>query len=319
MTIHQIRILLAVAKYTSITKASQALHISEPAVHQQLKALHSNFGRTFYRKQGRGIVLTPDGEAFCKRAAAVIERFEELEEHFSGKINERGTKSLSIGGSHLFSISVLSPLIAQFKQTQPEVDVTLRIKSSSVIESAILKSKIDIALITNSSYSTRLTVEPFRREHVVVIVSARHRWAKKRRLTLAEFATGFMILRDRKETNGWKILDEAERKGFQLKVLMKCDSVQSVKDAVMRGLGCGVVYRYHVVHEIKRGELKVVKIQGLSNLERESSIVYKAGIPLSKPAQAFLNLLRHSSRIQSEVSHQHPRLHVLAGYQAHVG
>ena len=67
MTLHQLKVFLAVSRHSSITKASQELHISEPSVHQQVKSLQMNFSRNLYHKVGRVIEITSDGRAFfCK-------------------------------------------------------------------------------------------------------------------------------------------------------------------------------------------------------------------------------------------------------------
>jgi DNA-binding transcriptional LysR family regulator len=86
-------------------------------------------------------------------------------------------------------------------------------------------------------------------------------------------------------------MGELEQHGFELNVLMKCDSAQGVKVAVAQGLGVGLLYRSHVEQEIRTGELKVLTVAGLKT-HVQSSIIYKAERPISSAAHEFLKLLR---------------------------
>src|ERR1044071_5035562 len=128
---------------------------------------------------------------------------------------------------------------------------------------------------------------------MVVIVSKQHALSKKRKLTMAELAQAPLIVRTRRNSSSKQILGEVERHGFELNVLMKCDSAQGVKVAVARGLGVGLLYRSHVEQEIRRGELKVLSVPGLKT-HIQSFIIYKAERPISSAAHEFLELLRQS-------------------------
>ena len=102
MTLHQLKVFLAIAKHSSITKASQELHISEPSVHQQIKSLQMNFPRSLYRKVGRVIEITSAGRAFSAKASEIVQKAEELERKFARPAgNSPG--HLAVGGSHVLS------------------------------------------------------------------------------------------------------------------------------------------------------------------------------------------------------------------------
>jgi DNA-binding transcriptional LysR family regulator len=118
---------------------------------------------------------------------------------------------------------------------------------------------------------------------------------------MAELAQAPLIVRTRRNSSSRQILGEIEQHGFELNVLMKCDSAQGVKVAVARGLGVGLLYRSHVEQEIRRGELKVLNVPGLK-MHIQSFIIYKAERLISSAAHEFLQLLR-----QSRERNQHGR------------
>jgi LysR family transcriptional regulator, low CO2-responsive transcriptional regulator len=293
MTLHQLKVFLAIARHSSITKASQELHISEPSVHQQVKSLQMNFSRSLYQKVGRVIEITSDGKAFSAKATEILRKAEELERQFGQTLAANCPGHLAVGGSHVLSASVLAPVVATFKTRNPDVEIEFRTKSGPFIERLVLSEKIDVGLVVNVSSPSLLIVEPFGYQEMVVIVSKQYALSKKRKLTMAELAQAPLIVRTRRNSTSKQILADVEQHGFELNVLMKCDSAQGVKVAVAKGLGVGLLYRKHVEQEIRRGELKVLNVPGLK-MHIQSFIIYKAGKPLSPAAQAFLELLRQS-------------------------
>ena len=98
---------------------------------------------------------------------------------------------------------------------------------------------------------------------------------------MAELAQASLIVRTRRKSSPSKqILAELEQHGFEFNVLMKCDSAQGVKVAVAKGLGVGLLYRSHVEQEVRRGELKVLNVPGLTK-RIQSFIIYKAEKPIA--------------------------------------
>jgi LysR family transcriptional regulator, low CO2-responsive transcriptional regulator len=293
MTLHQLRVFLAVARHSSITKASHELHISEPSVHQQVKSLQMNFSRSLYHKVGRGIEITSDGRAFSTKASEILRKADELERHFGQTLTARRPRNLAVGGSHVLSASILAPIVATFESRHSDVQVEFKTKSSQFVERLVWADKIDLGLVTNATPSSLLIMEPFRYEEMVAIISRRHALSRKRQLTMAELAQVPLIIRTRRKSSSNQILEEIEQHGLELNVVMKCDSAQAVKVAVTRGLGIGFLYRSHVEQEIRTGELKVLNVTGLRK-HVQSFIIYKAGRPLSPAAQECLELLRRS-------------------------
>jgi DNA-binding transcriptional LysR family regulator len=293
MTLHQLKVFLAVANHSSITKASQELHISEPSVYQQVKLLQNNFGRCFYRRVGRGIELTTEGRAFFTQASEVLRKADELERQFTTGSVLTEKECIVVGGSHVLSASILVNLLVTFKSRRPDVQVHFRTKSSPFIERLVANDKVDLGLITNATSNSQLIVEPFRQEEMVVIVSRQHPLARQHSLTLRELARGPLIIRGRNKSSSQQILDDVRQQGFQLNIFMKCDSAQGVKVAVARGLGLGLLYRSHIEQEIKTGELKIIQVPDLKKYI-QSFIIYKAGKTLLPATQELLELLRQS-------------------------
>ncbi len=293
MTLNQLKVFEAVASYVSITRASQALRISEPSVFQQVKLLEECIGTKLYRKVGRCIELTQDGRDVQTDIRSLLSIASKLEHRFRPNADSTSGR-LVVGGSHAPSSIFLPSIIAAFKRHHPRVQVTLRTKTSSSIEKLILGSEVDIALITNPSHSPLLVANSYRTEDFVAFISVNHTFAKKSQLTLSDLENCPMIIKKHDESKGGSYARQMEAKGFQSNVLMECESAEAIKTAVMNGMGLGFLYRDHVKSEIKRGELKVVRIPALQKPTATSYIVYRKDHALSAEAQDFLDLLERA-------------------------
>lgn len=290
MTLHQLRIFDSVARHLNFTKAARELRIAQPAVYLQIKSLEDSCGVKLYRKIGRQIVLTIEGEKFRDELGQILPRLTELESGAGRTVDAHG--SLAIGGSHLLSAAVLAPALAVFKKTHPNVRILLRTKTGPVIERLVLNGEIDFGLITQPQPSGDLVLEPFRLEKMVTIVCPTHPLAQKAELSIIEFAQAPLIIRERYKSASRQLLDQVESQGFSLNILMRCDTANAVKYAVMSGLGLGLIYRDHVQNEIKTNRLKVIKVHGLKETSVQSFIVYKPAPSHTPIAGEFLELLR---------------------------
>ena len=103
--------------HLSITRASEALRISEPSVFQQVKSLEEWFGAKLYRKVGRAIELTREGRAIQSDIKEVVLKLEQLGSRFKPLKSGAAVAPLIIGGSHCPSASFLPAAIAAFKKS----------------------------------------------------------------------------------------------------------------------------------------------------------------------------------------------------------
>jgi DNA-binding transcriptional LysR family regulator len=292
LTHHQLRIFSSVAKHLNVTKASFELHLSQPSISQQLKLLQQEYGVKLYKKNGLGIELTPEGRVFLKDIEPILAEVERLKKKFSNQ-NGHGAGSFSVGGSFSPSINSLPMLLAVFKKSHPQVRLSLQTGTSYGVEQMVLKDEVEIGVITNPSYSPSLFFEPCWRANLTAVVSARHPLAKKGKLTLAELAAAPLIIKKGKpvESRAELVLKDLKKRGFQPNVVMECESLEAVKAAVKAGVGAGLLFGDVVEQEVRKGELKILKIKDLK-VDISCFVIYKKEKPLSSHAKEFLVLLR---------------------------
>jgi DNA-binding transcriptional LysR family regulator len=294
MTLNQLMAFVAAAKHGNITEASKELHITQPAISRQLRQLEEKSGLKLYKRVGNGIELTTDGQRFLADAQGVLSQMERIHRKwFSRSTTDTEPQSLTVGGSHGPSAIFLPCILALFKQSHPRVLLNLRTDYSRLMEELVLKSEVEIALVTALSHFPQLVIEPFRKEKIAIFVSAKHPLAKNATLTPSQLAAAPLILREGKGGRGglYKVLQQVERDGGKPNIVMRCESAEAVQTQVRLGIGLGILYKDLIEAELRDGEFKLIRVPKL-DLDSDSFVVYRKDRPLSETAMDFLFLLR---------------------------
>jgi DNA-binding transcriptional LysR family regulator len=297
MTLHQLRILAAVARHLSITKASEELSMSQPAVSHQLKLLEEEFETSFYVSSNLGVQLTREGEAFLRKTAPILAQVGDVERSFRSRQKHRAQR-LVVGGNHTLSLTVLPESLMAFRQTHPWVTCQLETSDSATMERRILNGEVEIAVITHPSYSQQVTLEPFRRHEMTAFVPAASS-LDSRSVTLEDVARLPLVVR-----RGGTTVTELLRRGLKLNIAAQCEASEGVKAAVKGGLGVGLLNRDSIERDLANGDLKEICVPGLREIEVQSFIIYDKRKSLSGVAQDFRKLLLENRSRKIEAPRQ---------------
>jgi len=291
MTLHQLRIFECVVRHRNITKASAALHISQPSVSQQLRFLEEECGRRFLIRDNQGVKLTSEGEEFLSSIQPLLAQVDDIEKRFknSPKINE--SAPLIVGGSHNLSVHVLPKLLMTLKERHPSVQFTLETDRSPVIEERLLAGELEIALITNPSHRAEIVYEPYEEIDVVAFCLPTNPLGGKK-LTLKELVECPLVMRSGGRTD--RILMNL---GYKVNVALRCEVSSAVKAAVRLGMGVGLLYRNAVASRVARGNLRLINVPELKELGFNSFTIYDKRKALAPMAREFLQILREKRKL----------------------
>jgi DNA-binding transcriptional LysR family regulator len=302
MTLHQLKIFIAVAKYLNFRKAAEELHISQPSVFVQFKNLEQEYKLQLYTKKGRAIELTHNGELFFRYAKTLLSQVAEFEQRFKDNGKTRKLPILRIGGSYGPSTSFLPRLLAAFRADHPNIHVSLRTRNSRTIEEMVLNSDIDLGVVVQPPSSLLIQYEQCQTERIVAFASPKY--FKSKCLTLAQLAMTPLVF----STDGapHEELDSIpnifRRHKLTPNVVMHCDSPEAAKASVKMGTGVGILNREVLEPELGRGDLKTIKVPGLDETSH-SFIIYHKNSSLSAQGVVFLNMLRkaNNSALESNI------------------
>jgi LysR family transcriptional regulator, low CO2-responsive transcriptional regulator len=289
VTLHQLRIFESVARHLNVTRASQELHMSQPAVSQQIKLLEQQCETRFVVRIGQGVELTERGRAFLYAIRPIVAQVAEVESTFTFKPNEKKKASfLRVGGSRNHSVTVLPEILRAFQQDHPWVRFALETNDSRTMEQRVLSAAVEIALINHTSSSEQIVYEPYKQMGIVAFALASSPFIGNK-ITLDELFQFPLVVRRRSTT-----LRELLKQGYKPNVAVQCDVSEAVKAAVQRELGVGILYRETVEADLKSRNLKILHVPELERVRTKSFIIYNKNKPLSGVAQDFLDALRES-------------------------
>jgi DNA-binding transcriptional LysR family regulator len=288
MTLHQLRIFEGVARHLSVTRASQELHMSQPAVSQQLRLLEQEYDAKFVVRIGQGMELTERGRAFLDAIRPIVAQVGEVESTFKVKSNEKKSSFLTVGGSRSHSVTVLPEILRAFKQNHPWVHFALESNDSGTMEQRVLSADVEIALINHPSSSDQIAYEPYKEMGMVAFALAANPLVGKK-ITLTELFQIPLVVRRRSTT-----LKELLKRGYKPNIAVQCDVSEAVKAAVKRELGVGILYRETVEADLESNDLKILHVPELEKIRTKSFIIYNKSKPLSAVAQDFLHALRET-------------------------
>jgi DNA-binding transcriptional LysR family regulator len=288
LTIRQLRALAAVQKAGSITAAANGLNLTQPAVTLQLRNLQTLAGLTLIQRTGDGMALTDAGRLVLtlgERLEAALLDCEQSLDMIAGRTGGR----VSIGA--VSTAKYFVPFaIAGFSRRFPKIDVTLTIGNREDIRNALRGYDLDIAIMGQPPADVDVEMRPLGKHPHIIVVPADHALARKRKLALADIANETFITRE--HGSGTRMLMEQffQKAGLKPKIGMEMDSNETIKQAVIAGLGIAFISQHTVSHELENGRLAALKVAGLPVI-RQWHAIRRADKILLPPAQAMLDFL----------------------------
>jgi DNA-binding transcriptional LysR family regulator len=279
--------LCAVIDRGSFSAAAEALGISQPAVSSQIRSLEERLGERLLDRSGRGVRVTEAGRV-VERYARQVMALEDALERELGDVDGRIAGRLELGSSTGPGEVLLPGVLGRFRQAHPDVTVSLVVHDSRTICDMVLEGVLDLGIVGAVREQRGLTFTPFLRDELVVITPPSHPLAAASAISLHDLAATELI--SQQAGSGVRDTLEAAFRAAGLPIVrssMELGLQQSVKAAVLEGLGVTVISRGAVTAEIADGRLVAVPVQG-ADLVRDFSTVRAAGRTPARLTTAFL-------------------------------
>lgn len=237
ITISQLRVLEAVARTGSFSKAARELGIAQPSVSTQLRAIENQSRARILARNGHSVTPTRLGQEILPKVRALVSLANELERTL-GEERELERGVLRIGYStHQFSMPVISRFMTDF----PQVKVEARSMASLDLIEMLDRGHIDVAFVTAPEPPAGFASEQLRSDDIVLMVPANHPLAGQESVSWSEMA-GYPLIRREVSSATRSIFDAAAKEaGAELHTVLDLGSWGSLKAAVMAGIGSCVV------------------------------------------------------------------------------
>ncbi|MGB5751071.1 MAG: LysR family transcriptional regulator [Desulfobacterales bacterium] len=296
INLNQLRAFYLAAREKSITKAAEALHVTQPAVTMQIKSFEKNLDIQLFRKYGNELQLTDAGTALFGYAERIFLIVRELE-HALKSWGDLNRESLTIGTTRSFARHLMPELLSRFQERFPTVRVSLKVGSSQEIADGLMVFKYDLGIIGRLPGLSKLKVVSYKREEFCLVVSPQHRFAKKGSVSLRDLKNEPIIIRESGSGSRHAILSMLNSFDVKPSVLVEAGSVEFIKEYIIKGHGISFLYKPEVELEAKMGLLKLFDVEEGPILV-QTDIVYPKEADLSPPALDFLRLIEPEREIE---------------------
>jgi DNA-binding transcriptional LysR family regulator len=306
VSLRQMRVFAVVARQLSFTRAARELHLTQPAVSQQIKLLEEDIGLPLFEKIGRRVQLTAAGTELLRYANDMLDLVREAGEALAAM---RGLKRGVLKLGAVSTAKYFAPsLLAAFTPDYPEVRIKFSVGNREEIIKQLAANDIDLVIMGRPPRELDTNAEPFAKHPLVVIAAPDHPLARKRRIPLKDLASeNFLIREDGSGTRA--SLEHVFRDyGATYRASMEMSSNETIKQAVMAGLGVSFISMHTLGLELKARKLVTLDVVGLP-LMRDWYVIHLREKRLSPIAAAFRSFLleKGAAIIQHTVGLQMPR------------
>lgn len=261
--------------------------MSQPGASLQVKALERHFGVRLFERTATGVRLTEAGAIVLDAADAILNAADRME-RLVAEVRGARRGRVVIAANTTGGMYVVPPIIAAFREHQPEVDLHLQIEPTELIYERLDQSIVDVAVVGGPTDPERFMVRRLCPDQLVLISHPRHPLAQRPALDLHEVARAELILPEH-GSRMRALVEQAFREArIAVRPRMVVSGTEAIKRAVASRLGVGFVSAYAVVDEVRGGVLRVLSLTD-GPLSRDYEIITRKERYVSPALQSFVD------------------------------
>ena len=256
------RIFYTVANHCNITKASEELNISQPAISKSIKNLEEQLGGKLFVRTKRGVVLTEEGKEFYNYIKQAIEYITNAENKFTDLINLE-TGCIKIGISTTLTKEFLIPYLEKFHALYPKIDIQIVTNLTSDLIPKLRNGLIDIIILNlnDKNYGNDIDIIKCKKVNDCFVVSDKFKELLNKEISMKDLNNYPLILQT-KGSNTREFLDNVARENnVVLKPNIELASYSLVVEFSKIGLGIGYATKEYIKDDIKNKKLYELNIK----------------------------------------------------------
>lgn len=287
-TLRQLKVFEAVARLTSYSRAAEELHLTQPAVSTQVRKLEDHAGLPLFEQLGKKIFLTPAGTELLHHSRLIIQQFEDAEAamtQFKGVAGGKLNVAVISAGDYF-----MPRLLVDFAGRHGGVILNLTVHNREGLLAQLADNLTDLAVMVRPPEDADTIHEPFAPHPYVIVANAGHPLVHEKRIPMARIVREPFVVREKGSDTWQSMADGFGRHLERLNVTMEIKSTETIKQAVIAGLGISFMSAHTVSRELRAGSLAVLDVQGLP-LMLNWYVVQRRQKRLPPVAQAFRQFL----------------------------
>jgi DNA-binding transcriptional LysR family regulator len=286
----RLKVFYTVAKRLSFTKAGAELFITQPAVTKHIHELENEYKAKLFERKGNRINLTRAGELLLSHAEMIFQ----LDANVAFEINalsKRQEGILHLGSSTTVSQYIVAPLLAQFRNKFPGIQLSLMTANTE----QVVSKEIELGIIEGYSKNAEISYHPFLKDELVLVCSSKHPLARRSELKTEELKTIRFVQREF-GSGTLEVIEHALKKAginpSELQTEIRMDSTESIKLYLMHAPCMAFISVHAITDEVKKGDLKIIDVKNLV-IERSFYIIGLHG-KITGPADLFFHFAQKS-------------------------
>ena len=285
LTVRQLTLFVEVARRLSFVRAAEALHLTPPAVTMQIKELEAAVELPLFDRRGRQVSLTTAGEYFVVYAKRVLATLKDAEDAMARlKRMETGTLVIGLVSTAKYFVP---RLLADFRLEHPGVEVRLTVSGNrEQLVSLLKENAIDLAIMGRPPGEVATRAEAFAAHPLVFVAPPGEVLITDSRPAVGELERYPFIVREPGSGTRKTMEDFFHQHQIAPQVTMEMSSNETIKQAVMAGMGLSFLSLHTLGLELRSHLLRVLDVEG-TPIMRIWNIVYLLSKTLSPAAEAF--------------------------------
>jgi len=293
VTLRQLHIFETVAKHLNYSRASQELHLTQPAVSMQVKQLEGKVGFRLFEQVGKKIHLTEAGQELSRHGRAVLQQIQLAEEALADlKGLGRGKLNIAVVSTAKYFVP---KMLSRFLRRHPGAELKLSVNNREAVLGELADYETDLAIMGRVPEGIEAVAERFAKNLYYFVASPRHPFARARRIPLARLAAETFIVRER--GSGTRITLERlfADKQLTLNAAFEMSSNETIKQAVIAELGVSFLSRHTMELDLQTKQLVTLDVAG-TPVTRDWYVVHRKDKRLSPMAAAFREFLLEEAK-----------------------
>jgi DNA-binding transcriptional LysR family regulator len=281
-TLHQLEIFRKVAEVKSVTKASEQLFLTQPAVSIQLKNFQDQFNRPLFEVVGRKLYITEFGEEISETAFKILEQVAAISYKsalFDGKL--AGKLKISIVSTAKY---VMPYFLSDFIKLNEMIDLTMDVTNKMAVIRSLENNECDFALV--STIPKKLNIARIELMKNELYFIANREYIPSEKFVFQELNKSLFIFREQGSATRLAMERYLTKHKIIVHKKMELTSTEAVKQAVIAGLGISIMPVIGIKNELQKGDLQIIKIKDLP-IQTNWNLIWLKSKNLSSVAKAF--------------------------------
>jgi DNA-binding transcriptional LysR family regulator len=283
-TFRQLRVFSEVARHLSFAKAAQALHLTPPAVTMQVRELEGHVGMPLFDRAGRQVALSTAGEYMLVYARRMLATLKDAEDA-AARLQKLETGTLTIGMVSTAKY-FLPRLLAEFRHEHEGIEIKLAVGNREQLVKMLHANEVDIAIMGRPPKELATRAEPFAAHPHVFVAPLDHPLTAIRQCPVEALQPWGFIVREQGSGTRAALEEFVSAARLDLKITMEMASNETIKQAVMAGMGISFLSLHTLGLELDNGLIAVLDVQG-TPVTRGWNSVHTLSKLLSPAAEAF--------------------------------